>query len=199
MRKILQVAFAAVALSIATGASAQSSPLESSARPGEVPLSEVISSVAKRTGKRFIVDRRASVIFVPLVGQEPTKVSYDELLLILDVNGFAAVESGGYVNVVPDAWVRYQPMPLVSDKEKYPDGQYVTMLVRVHSISAAQLVPLLRPLIPPQGQLSAMPCANTLIIADRFANVRRIEAIVKALDVGEPMKLLSCSDRAPSD
>ncbi|MGH8217796.1 MAG: secretin N-terminal domain-containing protein [Steroidobacteraceae bacterium] len=86
-------------------------------------------------------------------------------------------------------------MPLVSEKDKRPDGEYVTMIIRVRSLSAAQLVPILRPLLPPQATFSAVPCANALIVVDRFANVHRVEEIIKTLDVGAPVKPLSCSDR----
>ena len=34
--------------------------------------------------------------------------------------------------------------------------------------------------------------AYTLLITDRYANVKRIEAIVKALDVGTPYKPEKC-------
>ena len=35
------------------------------------------------------------------------------------------------------------------------------------NVSAAQLVPMLRPLVPQQGHLAAYPSGNVLIISDR--------------------------------
>jgi general secretion pathway protein D len=52
----------------------------------------------------------------------------------------------------------------------------------VKNISAPQLVPILRPLVPQQGALSALPQSNSLVIVDRFANLRRIEGLIRTLD-----------------
>jgi general secretion pathway protein D len=129
---------------------------------------------------------------VALVGEEPSSVTYDELLTILDTYGFVAVATGGYVLVVPDADVRAEPLPFVTGGEKLPDGEYVTAVFHVKSLPAGWLVPILRPLVPRSGHFAAMPCRNDLVIVERFANVRRIEAIVKAMDRGAPIKPPSC-------
>lgn len=60
---------------------------------------------------------------VMLVGEKPSRVSYDELLTILDTYGFAAVQTAGYVLVVPDAGIRDQPLPFVADGKNAPDGE----------------------------------------------------------------------------
>jgi general secretion pathway protein D len=113
-------------------------------------------------------------------------VDYPTLLAILNVHGFAAVERGGYVKVIPDANVRQATFPLATGKESYPDAEFVNRLIVVKNSPAAQLVPILRPLLPQYAHLVAFPCKNTLLIVDSFANVKRIEQIVRALDVGEP-------------
>lgn len=58
-----------------------------------------------------------------------------------------------------------------------------------------QLVPLLRPMIPQYGHLAALPCVNKLIMTDTFANIRRMEAVIDSLDVGEPYKPEKCEAR----
>ena len=58
----------------------------------------------------------------------------------------------------------------------------VTQVVPVTNISAAQLVPILRPLIPQYGHLAAYPASNMLIISDRAANVDRIVSIIRRID-----------------
>jgi general secretion pathway protein D len=103
------------------------------------------------------------------------------------------VDTGGYIQVVPDAAIRAEPLPLVSDDEKRPASEYVTAVFHVRSLSAAELVPILRPMVPRQGHLAAMPCANELVMSDRFVNVRRIEAIIKGMDTGAPIKTQRCS------
>jgi general secretion pathway protein D len=132
-----------------------------------------------------------------LVGQEPTSIDYPALLLVLHVHGFAAVEDGGYVHVIPDANIRQYPVPLATGKESYAEGEYVNRLIPLKSAAAAQLVPILRPLLQQAAHLVALPCKNTLLIVDTFASVKRIEQIARALDVGEPLTPPSCSQEWP--
>jgi hypothetical protein len=47
-------------------------------------------------------------------------------------------------------------------------------------------------LLPQFAQLAAYSCTNSLLMSDSFENVKRIEAIVKALDVGTPYKPDKC-------
>jgi general secretion pathway protein D len=169
---------------------------DASATPGAVPVERLIAAVAKRTGKKFIVDPRVRSDIV-LIGQEPTSVDYPALLLILRVYGFTAVEEGGYVHVIPDASVRQYPLPLATGKESYADAEYVNRLIPLKSASAAQLVPVLRPLLPQVAHLVAYPCRNALLVVDTYANVKRIEQIAHALDTGEPYTPQSCDGEKP--
>jgi general secretion pathway protein D len=180
-------AIAVLALMASPCASAQSeaSPTDS------VSVEQLVAAVAKRTGRKFIVDPRVRAD-VTMIGQDPMSVDYPTLLAILSVHGFAAVEQGGYVKVIPDANVRQLALPLATGKESYPDAEFVNRLIVVKNSPAAQLVPLLRPLLPPYAHLVAIPCKNTLLIVDSFANVKRIEQIVRALDVGEPYTPPAC-------
>jgi general secretion pathway protein D len=148
-----------------------------------VPLATVIEAVAKRSGKKFIVDPRVRGDAL-LLQESPASLSYDGFLTLLNVHGFAAVTTGDYVRVVPDASVRSLALP-VADGDKHPLGEYVIRIVRPKSIPAPQLVPLLRPLIPQQGHLVAMPCTNDLIFVDTFGNIQRLEQVIKAMDRGE--------------
>ena len=163
---------------------------------GAVPLERVIAAVAKRTGKTFIVDPRVRAQ-VSLVGQDAMSIDYPTLLSILRVYGFAAVERAGYVQVMPDANIRQQSLPLMSGKESYADSEFVNKIIMVKSASAAQLVPILRPLLPQVAHLVALPCKNALLVTDVYSSVQRIEKIVRALDVGEPYTPPSCSGDWP--
>ena len=149
-----------------------------------MPIERIVAAVAKKTGKKFMLDPRVHTNVV-LVGLDPSEVTYPELLTVLEIYGFAAVDEAGVVQIVPDAGIRYQAIPIITSKDTRPASEYVTQLIPLKYISAAQLVPILRPMIPQQGHLAAMVSANSLIIVDRFANVRRIEALVRSLDTPE--------------
>ena len=180
---------------------ARAQPASESTSPqpteGGVPISQLIATVAKKTGKKFILDPRVRGDAV-VIGQEPAKVSYDDLLSILAVYDYVAIETGGYVTILPDANARQGRSPILSGKESYPDAEVVSVVITPKNVSAAQLVPILRPLIPQYGHLAAVLCVNKLLLVDRFSNVKRLQAIIEALDVGEPYKLEKCEYSPPS-
>jgi general secretion pathway protein D len=157
-----------------------------------VPVLTLIDAVAKKTGKHFVVDPRVNTD-VTLVETDPASIDYGQFLTILQVNGLAAVDGDGLVRVVPDAVVRYLSLPIASAKEDLPDAAYVTKVIHVRSVPAAQVVPLLRPLLPQQAHFAAFPCTNDLLIVDTVGNVKRIEALVQSLDTGAPFKPGNCA------
>lgn len=182
----------ALTLTVADTAIAQSA---SSAAAG-TPLVQLIEAVSKKTGKNFILDPRVAGNAM-LVGIDPSKITYPELLTILQVNGYAVVESGGLVRVIPDSASRSMPSPLLDGNEKHPDAEIVTRVIRVKSIPSPQLVPIMRALLPQSAHLAAFSCTNELLIVDTYANVRRIESIVASMDKGDPLSLPKCTLSAP--
>ena len=161
-----------------------------------IPIAQLIATVAKKSGKKLIVDPRVH-FDIDLVDKDLSGVSYSDFLTILQVYGFSAFEIGDYVEVLPIANARQTGTTIVSGKEKRPDSEIVTKVLSAKSLSVAQLVPILRPMIPQYGHLAALPCVNKLIMVDTYANVRRIESVIDALDVGEPFKPEGCNARPP--
>ena len=131
-----------------------------------------------------------------LLQVDPSTLSYDGFLMLLNVHGFAAVTSDDYVRVVPDAIVRQLPLP-IADGDKHPAAEYVTRIWTVKSVPASHLVPLLRPLLPQQAHMVALPCTNNLIAVDTFGNTERIDQIIKSLDHGPPYVPEKCKPGQP--
>jgi general secretion pathway protein D len=195
MKILASVGMALLYLLASTTALAQAASASSDvSASGGVPLSRLISFVAKKTGKRFVVDPRVQAE-VQLVGQDPSSVSYSELLSILQLYGFAAVEGSGYVRLAPDATVRSMALPFVTAKDNRPDAEYVGATIAVRTMPAAELVPILRPLLPQQAFLAAATCSNNLIMVSTFDKFKQIEALVHTIDTGEPYKIGKCEGR----
>jgi general secretion pathway protein D len=185
----------ALVLALPDLAVAQTSSSSFSTNAG-TPLVQLIESVSKKTGKNFVLDPRVAGNAV-LVGIDPAKVTYPELLTILQINGFATIESGGLVRVVPESISRAMPSPLIDGNDKHPDAEIVTRVIRVKSIPAAQIVPILRSLLPQSAHLAAVQCTNELLMVDTYANIRRIESVVGAMDKGDPLPLPKCTLPTP--
>ena len=183
MKSVLPaIAASCWALIFAPAALAQSAP-EAVAResPPTVPIERLIATVAKKTGKTFVVDPRVRAEVV-IIGKSVPDLSYEQLQAVLEVYGFIALEDAGLVRVVPDTLMKTTPTPIVTPKDVRPASEIVTAIISVKNVSAAQIVPILRPMVPTVGTLVAFMQTNSLIIVDNFANVRRIEQIVRALD-----------------
>jgi general secretion pathway protein D len=187
MRLPLLAAVAVWQLSGAMQAAAQSSAADSESRVSPpladngVPIERLIATVAKKSGKKFVVDPRVRANVV-LVGEEAADITYPQFLTVLEVYGFVAIDDGTLVRVLPDAAMRSQPIPTITSRDSRAASECVTELVSLKYIPAMQLVPILRPMLPQYAHLVAVPAANTLIISDRFANLRRIEALARSLD-----------------
>ncbi len=73
-------------------------------------------------------------------------------------------------------------IPTASGRTPGQGDELVTRVVSVSNVGAAQLVPLLRPLIPQQSHLAAHPGSNTLILTDRATNIARMLEIIERID-----------------
>ncbi len=149
----------------------------------DADLSQIIEAVSAVTGKNFIVDPRVKAQVTMLSSTPMTpNAFYEAFLSILQVHGFVAVPSGDVIKIIPDANARQVPANDLPSRVSSTSDEIVTQVVAVKNVSAAQLVPILRPLIPQYGHLAAYPASNMLIISDRASNVNRIVRIIQRID-----------------
>jgi general secretion pathway protein D len=152
----------------------------SSFRP--VDLLDIVSSVSKNTRKKFLLDSSVHAA-VTLIGIDLRDVSYPLLLTIFAAHGFVTYEREGVIVVAPDTNERQiAGGPGSSDVVRAADAEVVTTIVEVKNTRATMLVPVLRPLMPQNAQLSAVSDHNALLIVDRAANVRRLIGLINELD-----------------
>ncbi|MFO0334058.1 MAG: type II secretion system secretin GspD [Pseudomonadota bacterium] len=176
----------AVALSLALSvfpALAQNSQTMVTPNYRDVDLGQIVEAVSQVTGRNFIIDPRvkAQVTMLSATPMSPAAF-YEAFLAILQVHGFVAVPSGNVIKIIPDANARQVPANDLPDRVSATSDEIVTQVVIVKSVSAAQLVPILRPLIPQYGHLAAYPASNALIISDRANNVNRMIRIIDRID-----------------
>ncbi len=145
-------------------------------------IHSLIATVSKQTGKNFVIDPRVKAK-VTVVSAEPMDADqlYQVFLSVLQVHGYSAVPTGDLIKIVPDVTAKQGPVPILGTKNDLTD-QLVTQVVPIVNVPAAQLVPILRPLVPQQGHLAAYAATNSLIITDRSANIGRLATIIKRID-----------------
>lgn len=149
----------------------------------DADIGAVIATVSDVTGKNFIVDPRVKAK-VTVISAKPMNKDeiYQVFLSLLEVNGFAAVPMGKVIKIIPDVNAKQVSTPLANDGRPGRGDEYVTRVIHVNNVSAAQLVPVLRPLAPQQAHMVAYPGTNALIVSDRAANVERLAKIIEDID-----------------
>jgi general secretion pathway protein D len=155
-------------------------------RDGGMDIGDLVERYAKRTGRKFIVDPRVRAV-VEIPGIDPGQLTHEQLLAVLDVHNFVAIEQGGVTTVVPDAGARQLATPVYTDTNfKALDHEIVTLLVKTRNACAGHLVPVLRPLMPQRAHMAADLQSGTLILNDTAGNVRRIADLIEKLDKATP-------------
>ena len=93
---------------------------------------------------------------------------------------------------MPNTDLRQLPANDLPNNVSTTSDEIVTQIVTLKNVSAAQLVPMLRPLIPTYGHLAAYPGGNMLIISDRASNVSRVVRIIQRMDESgdEPIEVI---------
>ena len=149
----------------------------------ETDIQELIKFVAEATGTTIVVDPAVKGK-VKVVSSKPVSREelYELFLSILEVHGYTAVNSGGVVRVIQSKDARSAPVEVRDGRSVQTSDEYVTQVIRLENISAAKLIPVLRPLVPQQAHMAAYAPSNAIIISDVSANIDRIRAIIERMD-----------------
>lgn len=149
----------------------------------DTDIQELIKFVAEVTDTTIVVDPAVKGK-VKVVSAKP--VSKDELyqlfLSILEVHGYTAVRSGTVVRVIPSKEARSSAVEILDKSSAVSGDEYVTQVIRLDNISAAKLIPVLRPLVPQQAHMAAYAPSNAIIISDTSANIARIRGVIERMD-----------------
>ncbi|MCX7276642.1 MAG: type II secretion system secretin GspD [Burkholderiales bacterium] len=169
-------------------------------------IESVARTMAVITGRNVVVDPRVKGTMT-LSTDHPVNptVAYSQFLAALRLQGFTVVESGGLDKIVPEADAKLQPGPVtIGENNAAVGSQIVTQIFKLNYENAANLVPVLRPLISPNNTINLNPGNNSLVITDYADNLRRIGRIVAAMDVSNasdleiiPLKYAIASDLVP--
>lgn len=179
----------AVALSLAPARAQERFTLRAEKRP----LQEFLREVADITGKNFLIDSqvRGSVTFV-----SPRTLTRDEVWEVaksaLSLNGFAIVEYGGIVKIVPKDRIAHQPIPTAPPKIKQGSREdFITTIIDLKYISALEAMESVRLLLGPEGKMAPSPGKPALVVVDSAANTDRIRKLLSRFDTKEAAQELS--------
>ncbi|MET3442938.1 general secretion pathway protein D, partial [Variovorax paradoxus] len=150
-------------------------------------IEAVARTMAVVTGRNVVVDPRVKGT-MDLVTDRPVQpaAAFNQFAAALRLRGFAVVEADGLYKVVLEANAKLQSVAVNTSIGAVPSSgsnQVVTQIFRLNHESPNALLPVLRPLIPPNNTINVNPGNNSLVITDYADNMRRLARIVAALDV----------------
>jgi len=151
-------------------------------------IEAVARTMATITGRNVVVDPRVKGQLTLVTEKAvPPQAAFQQFLAALRLQGFTVVESAGLYKVVPEADAKLQADAVTvtqGPSGRAPaGGQVVTQIFKLNFENAANLVPVLRPLISPNNTINVNPGNNSLVITDYADNLQRLARIVAAMDV----------------
>lgn len=151
----------------------------------DVDLPVLVKFISEITGRNFIVDERVKGKITII---SPSKITVDEAYTVfqsvLQVKGFTTVPSGSIIKILPSGEAKSSTVDTIFPGTLPPiNDETVTRLMPLINVDANNIVPIVQPLVSPNGLLATYVATNTLILIDGAANIDRIARIVHELDI----------------
>jgi general secretion pathway protein D len=151
-----------------------------------IDINALVKVMSELTRRNFILDERVTGKVTLMT---PTKISpeeaYQVFLSALEIKNFTAVVDGRIIRIVPSATARQSGLKVVQDGDMGGEG-FVTKLVRMNFVNPQEIVRTITPLVTKDGTMIAYPTTNSIIITDSVSNIRKIESLIRAMDVAAP-------------
>lgn len=149
----------------------------------DVDVRAFVTDAAKVTGLTLVVDGRVNQKVSVTSQRSLSRSEYFEVFLsTLRANGLVAIPIRGGYRIQPVDGAATQPSRVTRGTRA--NNQFVTEIVRLRSGDAAGALETVRPLVSPQGSVTANKNANSLVIVDFADNVRRIRQVLANLSSG---------------
>lgn len=151
----------------------------------DADLGEFITQVSRISGRNFVVDPRVKgrVTVISSAALDADGV-YELFQSVLRVHGFAAVPAGDVVRIVQQTLAKQSASG--QDFDPTSDGELmVTRVIPATNVASSELVKILRPLIPQYSHVASVDQPNVVILSDHAENIRRMEAIIREIDVAQ--------------
>lgn len=151
----------------------------------DTEIALVAKALAEATGRTVVVDPRVQgKISLESERPVPDALALKTFEAALRMRGFVMLDDHGIVKIVPEADAKLQGVPTITGATQHPPSgdQVITRVFRLSNQSANNLLPTLRPLVSPNNTISAYAANNSLIVTDYADNIKRIDAVLRAVD-----------------
>lgn len=152
-----------------------------------VDIRTVLKTIGEITGINFIPHQSVGGN-VTVMSPTPIRLGdiYAFLQSILDVHGYATVEAGNAVKVVPKAEAarHHVQVRIGADPQYIPKtDMVVTQIIPLQYADVAEMSQIIQPILSSGSQMATYPRTNSLMITDTSANIYHIVQVIRQLDV----------------
>ncbi|MCJ7874782.1 secretin N-terminal domain-containing protein [Phaeobacter sp. J2-8] len=164
----------------------------------DADLRGFVEIVSEATGRSFVIDPavRGTVTILAPNQLSPADL-YSVFLSVLELNRLTIVSGTGADRIVPMNIAR----ELSSNAALGGAGDFQTRVIEVRNVPLSEIVEVVRPLLPSEAVITAVPRSNLLILSDRGKNHARIVDLIARLDAPNerPIEMIRLRNANASD
>jgi general secretion pathway protein D len=160
----------------------------------DVDISAVVKFISEVTNKNFVYDDKVKGSITIIA---PSKLSVDDAFnlftSVLELKGFTIIPSGKIYKIVPISQAKQSGTEIIKEGRALVSDTYIARLIQLKSISSANALNFLQPLISKDGHISSFGPGNMLMVVDAATNIEKVLEILEAIDkpgVEEPELIL---------
>lgn len=148
----------------------------------DADIKAFINEVATITEQNFVLDPRINGNVTVISNRALSRDEIYQLFLsVMQVNGIAAIDSGTTVKLVPDNIAKQSGIAV--DLRGDSTGEALTTrVIYLTNTQAAEVLGVIRPLMPQSAHAAAVPGVNALVLSDRADSLNQLTALIRDLD-----------------
>ena len=151
----------------------------------DADIKKVSQDIARFSKKTIILDPRVKgKITIYSNASLNSDQVWDVYLRTIQVNGFSSIAENGVVRIVPENEATRDDNDVNQES-----GNYLTAIIPLINRSAAEILPMIKPITGRQSHLSSIPSINSVLLVDRLSNVNRIKDLLAELDKDNSAKI----------
>lgn len=148
----------------------------------DADIKAFINEVATITDQNFVLDPRINGNVTVISNRALSRDEIYQLFLsVMQVNGIAAIDSGTTTKLVPDN-VAKQSGVAVDLRGASVGESLATRVIYLTNTQAAEILGVIRPLMPQSAHAAAVPSVNALVLSDRADSLNQLTELIRDLD-----------------
>ena len=148
----------------------------------DADIKAFINEVATITDQNFVLDPRINGNVTVISNKALSRDEIYQLFLsVMQVNGIAAIDSGTTIKLVPDN-VAKQSGVAVDLRGDSIGETLATRVIYLTNTQAAEVLGVIRPLMPQSAHAAAVPGVNALVLSDRADSLNQLTSLIRDLD-----------------